>query len=200
MSITKEKMVSVIYELKYDDAEAQLIEKVEKDSPLTFLFGAGRMLEHFEKNLDGLKSGDNFDFKLSADEAYGPVTEQAVVDVPLQAFEVEGKVDEELIKLGNTIPMMDSYGNRLHGIVLEVTDANVKMDFNHPLAGEDLHFTGQVIEVRDAKPEELVESCGSGGCGSGGCGSGCGTDSHEHEHSHAEQGGGSCGSGGCCGC
>ena len=50
MDITKEKMVSVIYELKYDDADAELIEKVEKDNPLTFLFGAGQMLEHFEKN------------------------------------------------------------------------------------------------------------------------------------------------------
>jgi len=200
MSITKDKMVSVIYELKYDDAEAQLIEKVEKDSPLTFLFGAGRMLEHFEKKLDGLKIGDTFDFKLSANEAYGEVTDEALVEVPIEAFEVDGKVDEELIKLGNTIPMMDSYGNKLHGIVLEVSDTNIKMDFNHPLAGEDLHFIGKVIEVRDAKPEEISQSCGSGGCGSGGCGSGCGSEHDHEEHSHAEASGGGCGSGGCCGC
>jgi FKBP-type peptidyl-prolyl cis-trans isomerase SlyD len=51
MNIAKEKMVSVVYELKYDDADAQLIEKVEKDNPLTFLYGTGSMLEHFEKNL-----------------------------------------------------------------------------------------------------------------------------------------------------
>jgi len=172
MIIAKDKMVSVTYELKYDDADAQLIEKVEKDSPLTFLYGAGRMLEHFEGNLAGLKEGDSFDFKLSAEEAYGPVTEQAVVDVPMDAFMVEGKVDENLVKLGNSIPMMDSYGNKLHGVVLEISDSSVKMDFNHPLAGEDLHFKGKVIEVRDAKPEELHSSCSSGSCGSGCCG-GC---------------------------
>ncbi|MDA3892820.1 MAG: FKBP-type peptidyl-prolyl cis-trans isomerase [Salinivirgaceae bacterium] len=179
MNITKEKMVSVVYELKYDDTEAQLIEKVEKDSPLTFLFGSGRMLEHFENNLDGLSSGDAFDFKLTAEQAYGPVTEQAVVEVPKQAFEVEGKVDDDLVKLGNTIPMMDNQGNKLHGIVLEITDENVRMDFNHPLAGEDLRFKGKVIEVREASAEELAPSCGSGGdteassgCGDGGC-SGC---------------------------
>lgn len=171
MNITKDKMVSVIYELKYDDTDAQLIEKVEKDNPLTFMFGTGKMLEHFENNLSGLNSGDAFDFKLKSDNAYGPVTEQAVVEVPLTAFEADGKVDENLVKVGNTIPMMDSYGNKLHGIVLEISDSNVKMDFNHPLAGEDLHFKGEIIEVRDAKPEEL-ESCGSGDCNTGGCGDG----------------------------
>jgi FKBP-type peptidyl-prolyl cis-trans isomerase SlyD len=173
MDITKNKMVSVTYELKYDDADAKLIEKVEKDNPLTFLFGAGKMLEHFEKNLENLSEGDVFDFKLTSKEAYGPVTEEAVVEVPLQAFEVDGKVDDKLVKVGNTIPMMDSYGNKLHGIVLEITDSAVKMDFNHPLAGEDLHFKGKVIEVRDAKPEELGESCSTDSCSSGGCSS-CG--------------------------
>ena len=177
--ITKEKMVSVIYELKYDDAEAKLIEKVENNNPLTFLFGTGKMLEHFESNLDGLNSGDAFDFKLSAEQAYGPVTEDAVVEVPKQAFEVDGKVDEKLVKLGNTIPMMDSYGNKLHGIVLAITDDQVKMDFNHPLAGEDLHFKGTIVDVRDAKPEELAESCSTGSCGTESSG---------------------CGDGGCCGC
>jgi FKBP-type peptidyl-prolyl cis-trans isomerase SlyD len=176
MNITKDKMVSVIYELKYDDAEAQLIEKVEKNSPLTFLYGKGKMLEHFEKHLENLKTGDLFDFKLTAEQAYGPVTEDAIVDVPLQAFEVEGKVDENIVKLGNTIPMMDSYGNKLHGIVLEIADSNVKMDFNHPLAGEDLHFKGKVVEVRDAKPEELIaeqQQAESSSCSSDSCSTGC---------------------------
>lgn len=173
MVIAKDKMVSVTYELKYDDADAQLIEKVEKDSPLRFVYGAGKMLEHFEANISGLNDGDLFDFKLTADQAYGPVTEQAVVEVPLNAFEVEGKVDENLVKVGNSIPMMDSYGNKLHGIVLEIGDSNAKMDFNHPLAGEDLHFKGKVIEVRDAKPEELAGNCDSGSCGDGGCCGGC---------------------------
>jgi FKBP-type peptidyl-prolyl cis-trans isomerase SlyD len=181
MNIAREKMVSVTYELKYDNADAQLIEKVEKDHPLTFQFGVGRMLEYFEKNLEGLAAGDIFDFKLSAEQAYGPVTDDAIVDVPLRAFMVDGKVDYELVKLGNSIPMMDSYGNRLSGLVLEINDEAVKMDFNHPLAGEDLHFKGKIIEVRDPRPEELAHSCGSGCCGG-----------HESECST-----GSCGSGGC---
>lgn len=51
--------------------------------------------------------------------------------------------------------MRDQEGNPLMGIVKEITDAYVKMDFNHPLAGFDLHFMGEVLEVRDASQEEL---------------------------------------------
>ena len=55
-------------------------------------------------------------------------------------FIVDGKFDEEMIFPGNTVPMMDASGNRLNGSVLEVKENVVVMDFNHPLAGEDLHF------------------------------------------------------------
>ena len=171
MKVENGKIVSVTYELKYDDADAKLIEVCEKDRPLTFLFGAGRMLPHFEKNLAGKEQGELFDFVLTADQAYGQVTEEAIVDVPIHVFQDDkGKVDEKLIAVGSTIPMMDSQGNRLHGVVLSSTDKAVKMDFNHPLAGADLHFKGKIIDVRDPKPEEL-----NGGCG--GCGGGCGSNS-----------------------
>lgn len=181
MKVENGKMVSVTYELKYDDADAKLIEVCEKDHPLTFLFGAGRMLPHFEKNLEGKENGDLFDFVLTADEAYGQITEDAIVDVPIDVFKDEnGKVNKELIAVGNAIPMMDAHGNRLHGVVVSSTDQAVKMDFNHPLAGADLHFKGKIIDVRNPKLEELEKNCGcGGGCGGGSCGSnkgegGCG--------------------------
>jgi len=182
MKIEKGTMVSVTYELKYDNADASLIEKVEKDHPLVFPFGIGRMLEHFEKNLEGLEVGDTFDFCLTADQAYGQITQDAIVDVPRAAFLVDGKFDEKLVALGNVIPMMDAYGNQLQGIVLEITQDAVKMDFNHPLAGEALHFKGRVEAVRKATEADLKPqgcggcgggSCGEGGCESGGCKGGC---------------------------
>ena len=67
-----------------------------------------------------------------------------------------------MIYEGNTVPMMDSNGNRLNGSVLEVKEDIVVMDFNHPLAGEDLHFIGSIELVREATPEELHPTCG--GC------------------------------------
>jgi FKBP-type peptidyl-prolyl cis-trans isomerase SlyD len=73
--------------------------------------------------------------------------------------------------------MMGANGQRMNGVVLEITDSTVKMDFNHPLAGQDLFFSGDIIEVREATAEELVgeSCCGGGGCGGGCCG-GCGSD------------------------
>jgi len=78
--------------------------------------------------------------------------------------------------------MMSTSGQRLNGLVLEITDDVVKMDFNHPLAGENLFFKGQITEVREATEDEIAALVGGGcGCGSGGgCGSGdCGCDDEE---------------------
>jgi len=55
---------------------------------------------------------------------------------------------------GNVIPMQNNEGQKFNGVVMEVKDDAVKMDFNHPLADDDLSFTGKVIEVRDATGEE----------------------------------------------
>ncbi|MFA8436659.1 MAG: peptidylprolyl isomerase [Marinifilaceae bacterium] len=178
MNISKDKVVSVIYELK-TDPQGEVIEKAVKETPLTFLYGAGQMLEKFEENLTGLNMGDAFDFKLTSAEAYGEASEEAVIDLPKNIFEVNGEIDTEVIKEGNVVPMQDSAGRRMNGIVLEVAEATVKMDFNHPLAGDDLYFKGEVIEVREATPEEIQQAtapqggCDSGSCDSGSCGGGC---------------------------
>ena len=65
-------------------------------------------------------------------------------------------MDEENVKVGVTLPMVDNEGNRLYGKVQEITAEYVKMDFNHPLAGQDLHFKGEVLEIREATEEELA--------------------------------------------
>jgi len=179
MEITRNKFVTISYELRINDANGELVEKTEDANPLKFVFGAGKMLQMFENKLEGLKAGDNFSFELQPNEAYGDVNPQAIVDIPKNIFEVNGSIDESLFKLGNHVPMQDAQGNRLDGIVLEVTDENVKMDFNHPLAGDILFFSGAVSDVRDASDDEIMEVIGgqescsthSGGCST--CSSGC---------------------------
>ncbi|SMO74325.1 FKBP-type peptidyl-prolyl cis-trans isomerase SlyD [Saccharicrinis carchari] len=173
MEISRNKYVTVSYVLRLQGFEGEIVEETPEDKPLEFIFGTGRMLQMFEEKLDGLKAGDNFSFKLTSEEAYGEINPEAKVEIPRNIFEVDGKVDEELIKVGNMVPMQDAQGNRLNGIVLEVTDQNVKMDFNHPLAGDDLYFSGSVSNVREATESELMAAVGGGGCGSGcGCESG----------------------------
>jgi FKBP-type peptidyl-prolyl cis-trans isomerase SlyD len=78
-----------------------------------------------------------------------------------------------MVKIGNMIPMQDSKGQRMDGIVKEVSNDKVKMDFNHPLAGTDLYFEGEILAITEPVVEMAHEHNHSEGDGCG-CGSGCG--------------------------
>ena len=122
--------------------------------------------------------------------------ESAVVNVPKSIFMVDGQIDENLLKLGNTVPMMDAEGRRMNGKILSIDEEAVQMDFNHPMAGNDLFFKGQVSEIREATEEELNHGHVHAG---GGCGCGSGEGSCDDK----EKKGGNCddsGQGGGCGC
>jgi FKBP-type peptidyl-prolyl cis-trans isomerase SlyD len=198
MKIGKNKMVSLTYDLHYDDFKGDMIEQATSDKPLSFVFGAGLMLPKFESLLEGYEAGNPFEISLADVDAYGELDENAIVDLPKHLFIIDGEFDNEVVAIGSTVPMMSTSGQRLNGLVMEITDDIVKMDFNHPLAGENLFFKGEILEVREATDEEIAATLGGGscGCGSGGCGDGgCGDE---------ECADGSCGTeskGGCgCGC
>jgi FKBP-type peptidyl-prolyl cis-trans isomerase SlyD len=204
MKITANKAVSAEYELYVDgetEGELELMEKATSEQPLSFVYGVGMMLPKFEENLFGLQAGDKFDFVINTEDAYGEYDDESVLDLDRAIFEIDGKLDEEMIYEGNVVPLMDNEGNRINAQVVTITDTQIKVDLNHPLAGETLHFKGSVLEVREASAKELEAlmggGCGSGcGCGDGGCGSGsCGCGDEEEA---SMSGGGSCGSG--CGC
>ena len=176
MTISKNKVVSLSYELRVDGKDGEIIETVTDDRPLTFIFGMDNLVPGFERNIENLKTGDDFAFLLTCEEAYGPALEEAVVEIPKTAFVVDGEVDDDILFEGNAIPMTDSDGNHLNGVIAEIKEDTVIMDFNHPLAGDDLFFTGTVVDVREATAEELEHghihsNCSSGGCD--GCGGGC---------------------------
>lgn len=195
MKISTNKFVALSYDLNVGEGEErELMERATTEAPLEFIYGTGSMLEAFEKNLDNLAEGDSFDFVLSPEQGYGEYDDEHVVDLPRNIFEVDGELNTEVIFEGNTVPMMDSNGNRLNGSVVAVKEDVVTMDFNHPLAGETLNFSGKVLTVRESTPEEIAALFAPQG---GGCGSGCGCGSGDEEM------GGGCSSGGCgsgCGC
>jgi FKBP-type peptidyl-prolyl cis-trans isomerase SlyD len=200
ITVSKDSMVTLTYDLRLDGKEGEIFESATSESPLIFLHGAGLMIPAFEEQLVGKKSGEKFEIAIPAASGYGEINEEAVVELPLDIFKVDGKVDDTLLTPGNSVPMMSAHGQRMDGIVVSVEGEVVTMDFNHPLAGEDLHFTGEILQVREASPEELSaaystggcgcgSSCSSDGCGDGGCGDGsCGD----------KEAGSGCGSG--CGC
>jgi FKBP-type peptidyl-prolyl cis-trans isomerase SlyD len=196
MKIGKNKMVSLTYDLHYDDVNGEMIEQATSEKPLSFVFGSGLMLPKFESYLEGLESGNPFEISLQDVDAYGELDENAIVDLPKHIFFIDGEFDEEMVAEGNTVPMMSTSGQRLNGLVLEITDDTVKMDFNHPLAGESLFFKGAILEVREATDEEIAATLGGGGCGcgSGGCNSGgCGDDDCGDGSCNTDKGGCGCG-------
>lgn len=181
MKISANKFVSVTYDLNVGEGdELELMERATPEVPLSFVFGTGMMLPAFEKALSGMQVGEAFDFRLTPENAYGEYNEEYLTELPKNIFEVDGKFDSKMVKEGNTLPMMDTNGNRLNGSVLEVKEDVVVMDFNHPLAGETLHFTGEVIDVHEATAEEIAAMSAGGGCSCGddGCGDDCGGCGH----------------------
>lgn len=172
MKVEKNKMVSLIYELRESTPEGRIIESVVESRPLKFIYGTGRLLPLFESNLSLLDAGDNFSFPLSSADAYGDRVEEMIINVPKSVFMTDGgTLNEEVCRVGNEVPMMDSEGHHLNGIINEITEEHVRMDFNHPMAGVDLYFSGKIIEVRDPTDQELA---GTNSCES--CGSSHGTD------------------------
>ena len=195
MKITQNAVVEFSYELEVD---GKVVDHTTKERPLDYIHGTGSLLPKLEAHIEGMEPGDRFDVTLSPADGYGEVDPNRIIDLPKAAFEVNGEIREDLLVPGNTIPMMNSMGGVIPGVVLEVSEDSVKMDLNHQMAGKTLHFTGEVLSVREATEKELTEglhgefvhTCGCGGCHGGDCGGGC-------EGGHCGEGhDGDCG----CGC
>ena len=167
MRVEKDRVVSLSYTLYKDDENGEVLEVCSAEKPLEFVYAFGD---------------------------YGERTDDAVVDVPMNVFTIDGVVQKDLLVPGNEIPMRDNVGRPMNGVVVSVDESQntVRMDFNSPLAGVTLYFSGKIESVREATEDEKQNGIRRG-CG-GNCGGGCGGDSC---------GGSSCGGcgddEGCCG-
>lgn len=157
-AIAQNSVVTLTYDLSVTDENQQkvLVEQAEADEPMVFLFGHSGLPEEFENQLDGKNTGDDFSFSLTPEQAYGDYDEQAVVEIPKQVFEIDGQLDDQMLQVGNYLPMADNEGNHMQAKVVEIDDEQVTMDFNHPLAGMVMHFDGKIQDVRPATAEELA--------------------------------------------
>lgn len=153
--VENNKVVSLNYRLTNHNTGEQ-IEETSETNPMVFLYGAGGVIPEFEENINGKKVGDTFEFVIMADNAYGQYQDGQIAEIPKEVFFDEvGKFDEEYFIVGAIIPMSNSEGHHLRGCIVEVNEEIVRMDFNHPLAGTDLHFSGEILDVREATAEEL---------------------------------------------
>ncbi len=181
MKISENKLVTLQYRLsvKTENGELEVMEETTEQEPLKYFHGLGMMLPKFEEHLEGLSAGDTFDFMLAVEDAYGAYDEESLIELPKNIFLIDGKFDDEKVFSGAIVPLVDNEGNRINAEVVEVKDETVRVDFNHPLAGNDLYFTGTITEVKELSDEELHamthHGCGGGcsSCGGGSCGDGC---------------------------
>ena len=176
METVENKYITLAYKLyTIENGEKEFTEEAPAEHPFQFHIGTGPHIGIFREPGERPDKGDKFDFTIKAEEAYGEYDEEHVIDLPKNIFEIEGKFDSERVVEGAVIPLMTSEGQRINGSVVEVKDDVVVMDMNHPLAGCDLNFVGEITENRPATNDELSEMArmmSGGGC-SGGCGGGC---------------------------
>ena len=150
MEIGPNKTASLTYVLTLVEDDS-VIENISEEKPAVFKFGINQLLPKFEENLNGLKQDDTFEFIMKANDAYGPVDQYAIFDIPKDTFDIDGKIDGDMLQLGNRIPMTDDQGNKHLGKIIKVLEDAVTLDFNHPLAGKDLKFKGKILNVEQSE-------------------------------------------------
>jgi len=152
MQISTGKVVGITYTLTLNSGE--IADQANTDHPFVFIHGIGQTLEAFDTHLDGLEIGSNFSFTVPAEDGYGSHNPNMIIDISKEIFSGPD-VPSDLLQIGNMVPMQDQEGHPLTGVIREITDEVVKMDFNHPLADQDLNFTGSVVSIREATAEEM---------------------------------------------
>lgn len=154
MSEEKSKVISLNYNLFRDNLEGEMIESTEGKDPLVFMTGVNHMIPEFEAQVINLEAGGEFSFGIKAENAYGSRTEEAIIELPQDMFLKEGKLADEVV-VDNVLPLQDQNGQMVPAKVVSINETTVTMDVNHPLADQDLHFTGTIVEAREATSEEL---------------------------------------------
>ena len=147
-------VVKITYELR-TEPDGEVRDSADRNSPFAFLFGHNNVLDKFEENLAGLLPGNQFKFTLAPEEGYGEYDNEAVIELDKSTFAVDGVIQEDMLFVGNVIPLQDQNGNPFQGRVVNVSGDKITVDLNHPFAGKPLYFAGTIVEVREANPVEI---------------------------------------------
>ncbi len=153
MKAAPDTVVKIAYELR-TEPNGEVRDSATQESPFSFLFGHNNVLDKFEKSLEGLIAGNQFNFVLAPEEGYGEYDNDAVIQLDKSVFAVDGVEQNDMLFVGNVVPLQDQHGNPFQGRIVAVGD-KVTVDLNHPFAGKTLYFSGTVVEVREAHQVEL---------------------------------------------
>jgi FKBP-type peptidyl-prolyl cis-trans isomerase SlyD len=140
-------VVSMDYKLTVD---GEVLDSSDDAGPLQFLAGYGNIVPGLEREMIGMKVGENKDVVVAPEDGYGEFDEEAFMEVPRNEFPADMQIEE-----GLELSVTDEEGQNQYARVESLTDEKVRLDFNHPLAGAELHFNVKVVALRDPTEEEL---------------------------------------------
>jgi FKBP-type peptidyl-prolyl cis-trans isomerase SlyD len=146
-SVEKDIVVSMEYTLQVDGEE---IDSSKGQEPLQFLVGHGNIISGLEREMMGMKVGDSKDVVIPPADGYGEFDDKAFMDVPRGEFPKDMPLQE-----GLELSVRDDSGQSRYARIDTIEGDNVTLNFNHPLAGDELHFSIKVVGLREPTAEEL---------------------------------------------
>jgi FKBP-type peptidyl-prolyl cis-trans isomerase SlyD len=139
-------VVAMDYTLKVD---GEVVDTSDGREPLEYLHGAGNIIPGLERELTGMGIGESKDVVVAPAEGYGEMDDEAYVEVSRKEFP-----SNIPLEIGTQLQVSDQKGQPMFAVIDKVGDENVTLNFNHPLAGQELHFAVKVVSVRAATNEE----------------------------------------------
>lgn len=167
MNIADKLYVAIDYTLTLESG--QEIDKSPEGQPLGFIAGTGQIIPGLEKALMGRAAGDSAKLVIEPEDAYGPVKDDLFQDIPKDQFPTDVE-----IKPGMAFEAQGPQGPFMITVKTVNDNDTVTIDLNHPMAGKQLHFDVNVVEVREPNAEELAQAAAR--ASAGGCGCGCGPE------------------------
>jgi FKBP-type peptidyl-prolyl cis-trans isomerase 2 len=125
----------------------ETFDKSEGREPLEFEVGSGMVIKGFDEGVTGMAVGDKKTINIPFNEAYGPKNPEMIIDMPKDRFPKDMEIE-----VGMPLAMSDGQGNQHQVVVTEIKDDVVILDANHPLAGQDLIFDLELVEIVGTKP------------------------------------------------
>jgi FKBP-type peptidyl-prolyl cis-trans isomerase SlyD len=146
-SVQNNVVVSMEYALRVDDEE---IDSSKGQDPLQFLVGHGNIISGLEREMVGMKVGDSKDVVIPPADGYGEYDEEAFMSVPRAEFPKDMPLEE-----GVELTVKDDSGQARYARIETIDGDTITLNFNHPLAGDELHFNVKVVGLREPTEEEL---------------------------------------------
>lgn len=148
LKIQNNSVVTLDYTLR---VEGEIIDSSEENDPIQFIQGHGHIIPGLEGELYGMGTGDSKSVVVLPDQGYGEIDQDAYADIPRNEFPAHIPLD-----IGTALQLRDQDGAVLDAYIDTVAEDQIRLTFNHPLAGKTLHFDVTVVDIRDATPEELA--------------------------------------------